>query len=89
MSKLKLIFKGDVQGVFFRHFAKRFADQLNIKGYAKNLENGDVEIFLVGERGDLDEFIKRIKENPGYGSVDSIEKESSKDPFEPDRFETL
>ncbi|KPK33203.1 MAG: hypothetical protein AMS24_01795 [Chlamydiae bacterium SM23_39] len=71
--KLKIIVKGDVQGVFFRAHAKKYAENLSITGYAKNLINGDVEIIALGEKVKLEEFLEKIKKDPGYGRIDKIE----------------
>jgi len=71
-SQLKIIIQGNVQGVFFRAHTKKYADDLCIKGYAKNLKNGDVEIIAIGEKNILEIFLKRIKNDPGYGRINSI-----------------
>ena len=40
---------GHVQGVFFRASTKVKATQLKLTGYAKNLPDGHVEVFICGE----------------------------------------
>ncbi len=70
---VKIIIKGNVQGVFFRDFIKENADSLNLKGFVRNLENGNVEVFAEGEIGDIDELYKICKK----GSKDSIVKQVS------------
>jgi len=56
-----IIVKGLVQGVGFRWFVEREANQLQLTGYVKNLFNGDVEIEVEGERGAIEELIKKLK----------------------------
>lgn len=71
MKKLKKIkFQGKVQNVFFRAFAKKYAKELNICGYAKNLEDGSVEIVLLAEEKNINLFLKKIRKNPGYGKIE-------------------
>ena len=43
--RCNIIVKGKVQGVYFRAFVRSIAERMNVRGYAKNLDNGDVEVF--------------------------------------------
>lgn len=72
MKTLKITVKGLVQGVGFRYFCSREADLRGIKGYAKNLINGDVEIVAEGEEGMINEFINEVKIGPRYSRVNSL-----------------
>lgn len=56
-----IIVKGLVQGVGFRWFVEREANELGLAGYVKNLFNGDVEVEVEGERGLIEELIKRLR----------------------------
>ena len=47
---VKLLIKGIVQGVFFRKFVKENADALCLKGFVRNLETGEIEVFAEGEK---------------------------------------
>ena len=57
MAAAKITVSGMVQGVGFRYFIARAADELNLKGYAKNLFNGNVEIYAEGRQ----EFIEKLR----------------------------
>ena len=48
MKCISLIVSGKVQGVFFRANLKNKATELGLKGYAKNLPNGDAEVVAQG-----------------------------------------
>ena len=76
--EIKAIFKGRVQGVFFRFTVKKHADKLNLKGYAKNLPDGNVEVRAIGEKEVLEKFIKEIIDHPGHAIVDEVKKTFSK-----------
>ncbi|MDZ7726491.1 MAG: acylphosphatase [Candidatus Campbellbacteria bacterium] len=65
---------GQVQGVFFRSFAKEIADELNITGTAKNLTDGSVEIVAQGKKENLDRFVSLLKEGPRMAQVENIEE---------------
>lgn len=77
MNAVKIIVTGVVQGVGFRYFCYREASEYNICGYAKNLFNGDVEIFAQGEPGLLNDFIKRVKTGPRGSVVKSVHIEQA------------
>lgn len=72
-QSIKIIVYGLVQGVGFRKFTKFQADNFNIKGYVKNLENESVEIHATSIEKNLKDFIEKIKKGPEKSRVDKIE----------------
>jgi len=56
-----IIVKGSVQGVGFRWFVEREAKKLGLNGYVKNLFSGNVEVEVEGERGLVEELVKKLK----------------------------
>lgn len=48
---------GRVQGVFYRATAARRAQELGIRGHARNLPDGRVEVLACGEREIVDSFV--------------------------------
>jgi len=58
--RARLIVIGDAQGVAYRAQVKSIAGMLRIKGIAKNLEDGRVEIFCECDELTLKKFIKAI-----------------------------
>jgi len=64
--------KGIVQGVGFRYYIYKKANELNIKGYAKNLLEGGVEIIAEGDEGDLKQFETYLQKGPTLARVDNI-----------------
>ena len=63
---------GRVQGVGYRFFAERVAHQLGLRGYVKNLWNGDVEAYAIGDEAQLEEFKRRLTEGPRMARVTSV-----------------
>jgi acylphosphatase len=63
-ASVKITVKGVVQGVGFRYFIWREAERLGLTGYAKNLFNGDVEIFAEGRKKFLEELLRKAKSGP-------------------------
>ena len=70
-----IIVEGLVQGVGFRWFIARKAEGLGLRGYAKNLYNGNVEIEVAGERSLVEELIKEIKIGPRSAQVTNLKIE--------------
>jgi len=53
----KCLVGGRVQGVFYRGTAARRARELGIRGYARNLADGRVEILACGDGETVSEFV--------------------------------
>ncbi|SEN45217.1 acylphosphatase [Amphibacillus marinus] len=66
MAKVRahLVVTGRVQGVGFRYTTQDTANRLGIKGWVKNLANGDVQIEAEGEVKMVYQFIDLIKAGP-------------------------
>jgi len=72
-----LIVKGKVQGVFYRKSTRRKAKELNLNGWVRNMDNGDVEIEVEGDENTLQEFIEWCAQGPERASVTEIIKENT------------
>lgn len=73
-----VLISGKVQGVNFRNFTRTNARQLGIKGYAKNLANGKVEVVAEGEKLKLNALIEKLWQGPRISRVDDIKIEERK-----------
>ena len=73
MKNLEIIVSGRVQGVCYRAFVMHRANELNIKGYTKNLVNGNVKVIAIGEDSVMNIFIDMLKEGPSMARVDNIQ----------------
>ncbi len=80
MNQLKVsekwIVSGRVQKVGFRYYAMRKARRHLIKGAARNLSDGRVEIIVIGIRNNLEFFLEEIKKGPPFSVVAQVERES-------------
>ncbi|MEK7285973.1 MAG: acylphosphatase [Nitrospirota bacterium] len=68
-----IFIKGQVQGVGFRNFAQRYAFLLSLKGFVKNLTDGQVEIELEGERSRIDLFLEHLHRGPSLSKIIDVE----------------
>ena len=55
---------GSVQGVGFRWWTKAQALELGLAGSAGNRPDGRVEVVAEGPRAQLDELLRRLREEP-------------------------
>jgi len=72
-TRVKIIIRGAVQGVGFRPFVYRIADEMNLKGWVINSSSG---VFIEAEavKTKLDEFVLRIQnEKPPRSFIQSFE----------------
>lgn len=65
--------RGRVQGVGYRFFARREASALGLRGYARNLPDGSVEVVAEGRRGDLDALVTALRRGPSAAEVDTVD----------------
>lgn len=63
------VISGRVQGVGFRAFAQRAAQEIGLTGWVRNLANGDVEAQANGSMEQLDEFDARLRTGPPWCEV--------------------
>jgi len=65
--------KGLVQGVFFRQSTKQQADLLGLKGWVKNVPEGDVIGEAGGDLAALNTFQEWLKQGPAMARVIKLE----------------
>lgn len=73
MPRKRLIVKGRVQGVGFRHFARIEATKYNITGFVRNKIDGSVLIEAQGESTALESFIASMHIGPSYAEITTVE----------------
>ena len=87
LKRAKIIVNGLVQGVGYRYFVIRHADNLNLKGYTQNLFTGEVLTEVEGDESLIQELIKQLKIGPMKSHIVncSVDWSEYKDEFK--RFE--
>ena len=73
MKHLNIKISGQVQGVFFRHAAKEKAEELGLKGFAKNEPDDSVYIEVEGKEEALKKFIEWCKKGPASARIEKVE----------------
>ena len=69
---LHFLIQGRVQGVGFRWFVHREASELELKGWVRNTEDGDVEAVAAGDPADLDDLRASLHRGPRGSRVDRV-----------------
>ncbi len=80
---------GRVQQVGFRYQTQQQARTLGINGYARNLDDGSVEVFAWGEQGRVETLMNWLETNgPAGARIDKILAEPHQVEFVPVGFTT-
>ncbi len=69
----KCLVGGRVQGVFYRHTAARRARELQIRGYARNLADGRVEVLACGTEEAVNAFVSWLWIGSSASKVTSVD----------------
>ena len=69
----KCLVSGRVQGVFYRGTAAQRARELGVRGYARNLPDGRVEVLACGEEGAVRTFVAWLWTGSSASKVTSVE----------------
>ncbi len=72
VKHIKLTVKGRVQGVWFRASTKKQADDLGVRGFVRNLVNGNVYIEAEGTQEQLQLFVIWCKNGPILAHVSEV-----------------
>lgn len=80
---------GRVQGVFFRKSAKIEADSLDLVGWARNEDDGSVQILASGTLDNLKIFTKWCKDGPEIAQVHSVKENWNDETSDLEVFEAI
>ena len=75
LMQMKVIVKGDVQGVGFRFATKHRANELHLTGFVRNLLDGSVEIMAQGRKEDLEELLRHLMQRFRIGEMKPVFQE--------------
>jgi acylphosphatase len=69
---LHFLIRGRVQGVGFRWFVQREAGMLDLRGWVRNTEDGDVEVVASGAVEELAQLRASLRRGPRGSRVDHL-----------------
>jgi len=74
----EILVTGKVQGVFYRAHTKRFALELELKGYVQNQEDGSVKIIAQGTKPRIKELELWCNQGPKLAAVKTVQIQYTK-----------
>ncbi len=70
--KKHIVISGKVQGVGFRYWLRREANQKNIYGWVRNKVSGEVEALFIGDDTKITDLIELCKKGPSSSNVTKL-----------------
>ncbi|HEX7813922.1 acylphosphatase [Dyella sp.] len=79
MAGARFIVHGRVQGVLYRACTREQALALGMRGHAKNMADGGVEVLAFGDEAALDAFERWLWQGSPSARVDDVTREPAID----------
>jgi acylphosphatase len=74
-AALHAVVHGLVQGVNFRYFVLRRAEEMRLTGYVRNLRDGSVEVVAEGDQEKLQALLEQLGVGPRSAHVKQVKVE--------------
>ncbi len=86
----RVLIEGHVQGVGYRHFARRAAMRLRLSGWVRNRPDGTVEALISGSPAAIEAMLTELRRGPLGSDVRSVRlAEAEGETWEPGVFAIL
>jgi len=85
-TAVRLLVRGDVQGVGYRAAAASRAQQLGLVGWVRNEADGTVALHVEGPPDAVDSLVAWARQGPPAGSVENLDAREA-EPHGPAGFE--
>ena len=89
MKKKHIAITGKVQGVGFRYWLYKIANEKNVYGWVKNINTNEVQAVFLGEEKKVDEIIKLCRKGPTSSNVVSVKIEDYQQEYTNKSFDIL
>ena len=73
MTRRRVVVHGLVQGVGFRYSCAYAAEQRGVCGWARNRDDGTVEVVLEGAEDAVEEMVRWCRRGPRHADVTRVE----------------
>jgi acylphosphatase len=72
-SRVRVVVRGRVQGVFFRAETRSRAESLGLDGWARNERDGSVQAVFEGPRERVESMVDWCRRGPRGAQVEAVE----------------
>lgn len=72
VTTLQVYIYGKVQGVCYRDFTRRKAEELDLVGWVKNCSDGSVESLISGNEEGVTKMVNWFHQGSPYSRVDRV-----------------
>ena len=69
--------RGRVQGVGYRYYVERVPLDLGLSGYARNLDDGRVEVYVAGTLEQIAELSGYLRKGPRWSEVRGVDEQEA------------
>ena len=76
MAAARFFVSGRVQGVAFRAYTRAQANTLDLRGYARNLSDGRVEVLAIGDAAAIERLAEWLQQGSPMARVDAVVREA-------------
>ena len=73
-ASARFLVSGKVQGVFFRASTREQARRLGLRGHARNLADGRVEVAAAGDDDAVEALAQWLQRGPPMAQVETVER---------------
>jgi len=73
IRSLQCLINGKVQGVMFRAWVFDHANNLGLKGWVRNVREGQVEVLLQGDEDKIEDMKKRLYQGSPLSKVEGVD----------------
>jgi acylphosphatase len=77
MAAARFFVSGKVQGVCFRAGTREEALRLGLRGHARHLADGRVEVLAAGDASALDALARWLEHGPPLARVEQLRREAA------------
>jgi acylphosphatase len=89
MKVAHVFISGFVQGIGFRQFILRQAQDLRLTGWVRNIPDGRVEAIFQGQKEKIEEMIKLCRKGPFLADIKRVDVEWEENQTEFEGFEIV
>jgi len=83
MKAVHVIVRGRVQGVGFREWTRRMAEQRRLSGWVRNRSEGYVEVLVAGDETALQSMLVLLEKGPPASFVTKVDVTAAELPAQP------